>query len=598
MNNFQHLIKTCALGACLFLVFSSITSCSNQLEETPLEKLQFNYKTNLLNCSLELDSLNNTNNLENKKLHFLKARMYFKKCEPILSYFEKENYKSLNSPNLLRIEEEDLTDIKIRNPFGFQVIEESLFSEQVDTARVNRISLKTKDRILFIHNNTRLKLKNHHIIWIIKDAIVRISTMGITNFDSPVLGQSLKETQIVYNSILELLTTYKPSFTNKTLYNAWVTEIENSINDLNSEFDSFDRYSFIQKHTNKQLQLINKTTIDWNVTFPFELALSNRFNSLFDKEMFNFSDFTNYKSDTVNLKEKVVLGKKLFHDKSLSNNNQMSCATCHVKSLGFTDGRKTFDKNQTRNTPTLSYSGLQRSFFHDARASSLEGQIIGVVNNHNEFSSSLNELATIINSNEDYKKSFDSLYIRKGNNENIRHAIASYVRTLSPFDSKFDNNINTKETTLTISEKEGFNLFMSKAACATCHFPPLFNGTVPPNFTESELELIGTPKTNDFLNAYIDTDLGRYTIYKTDQKKFFFKTPTLRNIALTAPYMHNGVYNTLEEVLDFYDAGGGIGLGMELEHQTLPSDSLRLTTKEKENIIAFLKTLTDESLLQ
>jgi len=113
-------------------------------------------------------------------------------------------------------------------------------------------------------------------------------------------------------------------------------------------------------------------------------------------------------------------------------------------------------------------------------------------------------------------------------------------------------------------------------------------------FKESELELIGVPDSKDTINAIIDDDLGRYGVYKTQQKKHFFKTPTVRNIEKTAPYMHNGVYTTLEEVIEFYNKGGASGLGIELEYQTLPTDKLNLSNQEKKDLIAFMKSLTDK----
>ena len=132
---------------------------------------------------------------------------------------------------------------------------------------------------------------------------------------------------------------------------------------------------------------------------------------------------------------------------------------------------------------------------------------------------------------------------------------------------------------------------MGKALCATCHFMPLTNGTVPPFYNDTEKEVIGVPKNAD--NKENDTDLGFYFKYKEDLHKGMFKTPTLRNIDITGPYMHNGVYQTLEEVLNFYNLGGGGGLGFDLEHQTLPFDNLDLTEPEQQAIIAYMKTLTD-----
>ena len=184
----------------------------------------------------------------------------------------------------------------------------------------------------------------------------------------------------------------------------------------------------------------------------------------------------------------------------------------------------------------------------------------------------------------------DTLYQNKRISYNIRHAIASYIRTLNTFNSKFDKNLRGEEHNLTSSERKGFNLFMGKALCATCHFPPLFNGTVPPNYSDTEMEAIGTP---NLAQNKLSDDLGRFQLFKTNERKHFFKTPTIRNIAKTAPYMHNGTYKNLKEVVDFYNKGGGIGLGFYLNNQTLPFDNLMLSDTEVNNLVSFMQTLTD-----
>jgi cytochrome c peroxidase len=139
---------------------------------------------------------------------------------------------------------------------------------------------------------------------------------------------------------------------------------------------------------------------------------------------------------------------------------------------------------------------------------------------------------------------------------------------------------------------------MGKAKCGTCHFIPFFNGVAPPYFSESESEVIGVPSTNDTLHPVLDPDKGKYNLYPIDILRFSFKTPTLRNVALTAPYMHNGVYKSLEEVVDFYNKGGGAGLGIAPSNQTLPKSPLQLSATEKKQIISFLRALTDTSVVK
>ena len=134
---------------------------------------------------------------------------------------------------------------------------------------------------------------------------------------------------------------------------------------------------------------------------------------------------------------------------------------------------------------------------------------------------------------------------------------------------------------------------MGKARCGGCHFAPLFNGTVPPAYERSEVEILGTIERFDTVRPRLDADPGRGPIVRIDIHHHAFKTPTLRNVALTAPYMHNGGLRTLEEVIEFYDRGGGKGMGVPIERQTLPADRLDLTLDEKRDLVAFMHALTD-----
>jgi cytochrome c peroxidase len=591
-------MKAKAYTFCMCLLLLSTLGCEKEEKITTIsstnKKIKTFYTSELNSCITLLDSISILKKIEDNISLYIKARKHFKKIEPILASIDKNNYKSLNAPNILQVQEEDLTDIKIRNPFGFQVIEELLHESKIDTLQLQRTLLITSSRLKLIKKNAFINLKDYHIIWLVRDQIIRIATTGITGFDSPILGTSLLESQYTYKTLITLIDFFQDKFTSKEVYATLIASFQNAIKVLDHDFDSFDRYTFIKEHTDKQLKLLIKTQEDWKVTFPFEMAISNNATALFSPNAINVFYFTDHKSDTTHLKQKELFGKELFNDKTLSKNYTMACASCHIKDLAFTDGKKTFNSRQVRNSPTLTYAAYQQSFFMDARTGSLEGQIVGVADNHNEFNLPMDSIVNRVKKNPKYKLLLASLYGSKKLDFNIRHAIASYIRKLSPFNSKFDNNINKKENTLTNQEKKGFNLFMGKAVCATCHFPPVFNGTVPPNFMDTELELIGVPEKNDTINAVISTDPGRYNIFHTKERKGFFKTPTVRNIAKTAPYMHNGVYKNLEAVLDFYNRGGGKGIGIYEDYQTLPFDELNLTKEEQNMIIAFMKTLTDQ----
>jgi cytochrome c peroxidase len=139
---------------------------------------------------------------------------------------------------------------------------------------------------------------------------------------------------------------------------------------------------------------------------------------------------------------------------------------------------------------------------------------------------------------------------------------------------------------------------MGKAACGTCHFAPTFSGLVPPQFDETEAEVLGVP-TQPQAPHELDPDWGRgggLLKFQSEIYRHAFKTVTVRNIAHTAPYFHNGAYNTLEEVVDFYNNGGGVGLGLDVPNQTLPADSLHLSDQEQKDLIAFMQALTGQPL--
>ncbi len=587
-------IKGAYFKISLFAILLGTISCKKEIESenvgvNTLMKEQFIEDISV--AIAFLDSIP-TNKAQCKE-YYLKSREYFKKIEPILSSLDLENYGFLNQPNILKVEEDDLMDKKTKKPSGYQVLEEEIFADPVDFDNVERHAHLVSNRLNLIKSNISFNhLKTYHFLWLFRKSIIRIALTGITGFDSPILENSIEESKIVYQSLKKYLLLFKDTFKNVKLYDQWNSEIDATIDDLTGEFNTFDRYTFVKKHTHKQLQLWNQTVADWNVSFPFELAFKNDATSLFSSNTFNISYFSDRNSGETT-PEKIALGEKLFYDTKLSSDKKVSCATCHHPDKAFTDGMK-ISSGVSRNSPTLLYAALQKAFFYDKRAGSLEGQIISVVENENEFHTDLQTLENEIKKDSSYVSHFAKSYPNRAiTNAKIRNAIASYIRSLVPFNSKFDRNINNLEASITQSEINGFNLFNGKAKCATCHFAPVFNGTVPPDFRESEIELIGVPEKNDTINAIISKDLGRYYVYKTPERKHFFKTSTVRNASKTAPYMHNGVYSSLKEVMDFYNRGGGAGIGIDQKYQTLPPDPLHLSDQEIDDIISFINTLED-----
>lgn len=601
------------LSSVLLLFF--FTSCKKEEKLLPLstssdsssvfnEAIRMYYFKTLDSAAFYIQKLDTVKPLEENKTNFLKSREWYKRAEPMLMAYDYENYLSMNAPNLLKLDIDDYQDIKKIKPKSYQVLEELLYSaDGFENKEVEYVIQYLKVRIPYIRkNHILIRQRDRHHLKMLRDAIVNVATKGITGFDSPVLANSLNEAIYNYETIQEIINIYEPAFTSKEIYKSWMSELENTVSNLQAgDFDSFDRYSFIKTHTNRQLDLINKTAIDWNIELNTSRPLNPTATNLFEKNFFNIRQFALPRSPEIT-EERIALGRMLFNDESLSSTGNISCATCHHKDKAFTDGLKKAkgigNVELQRNTPTLTYAVYQKAMFYDGRATGLEDQIVNVVNDKKEFHLDLNTLEKRIKENSFYTQQFDSLYNGKLSNRNARHAIATYIRSLAPFDSKFDRNMQGLENSMKEDEILGFNLFMGKAACATCHFPPAFNGTVPPKYMETEFENLGVPQNASFEHPVLDRDPGQYYPYKVEEKRNFFKTSTVRNVEFTGPYMHNGVYETLEEVVNFYNVGGGQGMGLDVPYQTLPPDSLNLTDKESQALIAFMKTLNDKRFVK
>ena len=303
--------------------------------------------------------------------------------------------------------------------------------------------------------------------------------------------------------------------------------------------------------------------------------------------------------------EMAALGRRLFHDPILSGNGARSCASCHDPRRAFADGLRANVSLRRprmrlpRNTPTLLNAALQPTQFADERATSLEEQAAQVLANGDEMGSSADRAAARVALRDSYRRDFARAF---GTDERhavtplrLRQAIAAYERTILTLNSRFDRAVRGDASAITAEERRGFTLFMGKARCGTCHFAPLFGGVMPPSYKSSDVEVIGVPVRPDGIGG-LDPDLGRGRVDGVPTHLRAFKTPSLRNAALTAPYMHNGAFATLAEVLDFYDRGGRVGSVPLPANRTLPADSLHLHPDEQRAIIAFIGALTDTAV--
>lgn len=278
--------------------------------------------------------------------------------------------------------------------------------------------------------------------------------------------------------------------------------------------------------------------------------------------------------DNKHTAEKVALGKQLYFDKRLSKDNTISCASCHDPKKGWSNGEAfaTGVRGQVggRSSPTIINSAYQELQFWDGRAKLLEGQALGPIQNPIEMDMPLDEVVAKLNKIEGYKKQFQKVFGTEVTADGIAKAIAAFERTVLSGDAPYDRFKAGETKALTESAQRGMKVFFGKAHCSACH--------VGPNFTDGGFHNVGVGMELE------KPDIGREELSKQGGDRGAFKTPTLREIARTAPYMHNGAHKTLEEVVEYYDKGG---FACEtLDEEIYP---LKLTPEEKADLVTFLK---------
>ncbi|MCI0389253.1 MAG: right-handed parallel beta-helix repeat-containing protein [Acidobacteria bacterium] len=309
----------------------------------------------------------------------------------------------------------------------------------------------------------------------------------------------------------------------------------------------------------------------------------------------------NQRANNPTTPEKVELGRLLYFDPALSGDNTQSCATCHHPDLGFTDGRnfamgkggkgtgpeRTAGKQIKRGSPTIWNAAFYHKLFWDGRAKDLEDQARSPITSPDEMDQNPDELVKELKAIPEYSQMFDKAF--GGHNgsavtfENVTGAIAAFERTIISNDSPFDRYAAGDPDALTPEQRHGLTLFRSlKTRCFECHGFP--------TFANPDFKVIGVPQIPGQ-----EEDLGRAVIEGGEPYKYAFKVPTLRNVALTAPYMHNGRFQTLEEVITFYSIGGGPSFGMNLPNLDDKIRRFIISPAEKKALIAFLHALTDES---
>jgi cytochrome c peroxidase len=278
--------------------------------------------------------------------------------------------------------------------------------------------------------------------------------------------------------------------------------------------------------------------------------------------------------------EKVELGKLLFFDKRLSASNTMACATCHDPTKGWSDGLPRCAGCGGRNTISLFNIAYEDLPAWDGFAASLE-QHNGAALTFEPFGAgaqNVPELVKKLGVVPEYRERFGKAFGGEISYTTIARALAAFERSVLTFNSPYDRFQAGNKGALTKEQQEGMALFNGKAGCSSCHMPPLF--------IDNRFHALGVPQVGPPAE-----DLGRFTVTGDDRDRGAFRTPTLRNVTLTAPYMHDGALATLDEVIAFYDAGGGTVPG----RRSPDIGPLDLSERERKALVAYLESLTDKT---
>lgn len=272
----------------------------------------------------------------------------------------------------------------------------------------------------------------------------------------------------------------------------------------------------------------------------------------------------------------VALGLRLFFEPKLSANNQQSCASCHQPQRGFSNGEANAmgvtGQRGNRNVPTIYGMDVYKSFFWDGRAASLEEQALGPIQNPIEMNETLDRVVAKLEATPYYRTRFREVYGTGVSPQGIARALASFERALQLKPSRYDRFSEGDMDALTPVEQNGMGLFGRQAHCTTCH-----KGV---RFTDNQFHNIGVGFDRP------NPDPGRQTVSGDPADFGAFRTPSLKQINLTGPFMHDGSQKTLEEVIDYYDRGGNPNPNLSFE-----MNPLNLTPKAKAELVAFLKAL-------
>lgn len=617
----SNMKKTCIVIVVLFITVLCSFSFKKQKETNRLyvsgyiqgmRELNENQKT-LLDLIQHTD-ISSAAGIEKVKEQIGVTRSNLKGLDFWLRYLEPVVYKRINGP--LPVEWETEVFEKFEKPYKREGAGLTLAELYLDEEHPQKDSLLKLIEASLIATNTykadsiTSQLQDHHHFFLANRLyLLNLAAIYTTGFECPDTKRIIPELRSMLLDVKRIYARFNEGFAGTPLSESYLSLYNSAIEFAGKQPDDyiqFDHFTFIRDYINplfganqqfiNQYRVFTKSYVDY--------SLNNASTSIFSKDLYfgqSGKGIFRRVNDPAVLKEIERIGKLLFFDPILSGNNQRSCNSCHKPGEYFTDTSRAtslhYDRQTSlpRNSPSLINATYNHLLMMDGKHISLQNQTKDVITNPQELGCGEKEVVQKILDCAEYKKAFRSFlrYTPQETEitlEHITSAITMYYSKFSNYYAAFDEAMNEKKD-IGNSVKQGFNIFMSKAQCGTCHFIPQFNGVKPP-YIGSEFEVLGVPADTGFTR--LSADKGRYGINPAFETLGAFRTGTIRNAEHTKPYMHNGVFTTLEQVVDFYDAGGGAGKKLKPANQTLSPDSLRLTASEKKNLVLFIKSLNEK----
>ncbi len=552
------------------------------------------------------------------RLKINQSRIALKNVDIWLRYLEPIAYKKINGP--LPVEWETEVFEKFEKPYkrdgaGLTLAALYLDEEKMESkVLLDLLQESMAAAEIYTHDSITNRLTSpDHFFLCNRLFLLNLSAIYTTGFECPDTSQVIFELRSMLNDVHATYLQFNEEFSETPFSGEYLDLFKKTITYANNQppsYSRFDHFTFLKNYVNPLFALNQEFIRKYHVSSRsyVDYSLTKTSTSIFSKNLYQgqstkgiFLRVTNEEA----LASIDKVGKLLFYDPILSGNNMRSCVSCHQSTAFLTDtlNPTALQYNQKdkleRNTPSLLDVPYNHLLMLDGKHISMKDQALAVIINPKEMGANADEVLKKVLSCKEYKKTFTSLLKytpqeKEITMEHITSALSFYYSKFSKYDAAFDEAMNTTKE-LDPMAKKGFNVFMSKAQCATCHFVPQFNGVKPP-YVGSEFEVLGVPQDTTY--KAISADKGRYEINAAKETAHAFRTGTIRNAEKTKPYMHNGVFATLEQVIDFYDAGGGSGKGLVVENQTLSADSLHLSANEKKQLLAFIYSLTEHVVFE